>query len=475
MNESCKTRNQNKTVDRKMINPTTIIIEDLCSYLLEKPSLFPGVDFPKTSISFIRVHREKLKTHGEFSFPGCTDLWRKSCKETGHKLREIAFAIFKEEKDISNTAKKKFLESAACWKFPIERIRIENERCFLYLHRHIVMGVLLQEVLKKDTNTRGYGKLKKEANLRICLSCTKQNEKEASELSSYRAKLVEDILGRVLEYSKWTVVNEEEVIQAKKGNGANVLQLDVTSVAGKPSLNSPVIPPSKLSYSTIRCGLVIDPLTGKLTKLKTSEYLSCRSNDMCLMAMHKYGVRVKDDAKFNALMSRLGSAAVTVDLMEVRFSSPVQITRSGKGSTKGAAFILYNSARLESLLRKFDEKVENGAYENLPPLENINFTLLDEEEEWQLVFGYIFAFPNLIESCLEQIEKGVCAIHTIVRYLGDLASLFSVYYRRIRILTQETREHLMPCVYARVYLVKAVREILNQTLALLDIEPVQFM
>lgn len=47
--------------------------------------------------------------------------------------------------------------------------------------------------------------------------------------------------------------------------------------------------------------------------------------------------------------------------------------------TIGAAFILYNSARLESLLRRFDEKVENGDYEGLPPLDSINFTLLDEE------------------------------------------------------------------------------------------------
>lgn len=33
----------------------------------------------------------------------------------------------------------------------------------------------------------------------------------------------------------------------------------------------------------------------------------------------------------------------------------------------------------------------------------------------------------------------------------------------------------MPYVYARIYLIKAVREILNKTLALLDIEPVEFM
>ena len=37
---------------------------------------------------------------------------------------------------------------------------------------------------------------------------------------------------------------------------------------------------------------------------------------MCLMALHKYGVRVKQDARFCAQMECLGSAAVTVDLLE---------------------------------------------------------------------------------------------------------------------------------------------------------------
>ncbi|XP_067639988.1 uncharacterized protein [Eurosta solidaginis] len=460
-----------------MLNPTAIIADKLCTYLLEKPSLFPQVDFPKNAKGFIRVHREKLKIQGEFSFPACPDLWRKWCSEAGHKLCLDALAMFRpNEEDLSETAKQKFLDMAAQWKFPIERIRIENDRCFLYLQRNVVKTMLLQEVLKNGVHPNGYGQLEKDPQKRVWLCFSNQTAQESNELSFYRAKLVGDTLVKVLQYSHWTNATEKEATEANKGKCDKVLQLNVTSVAGKPLVPPPgIIAPGKLSHATIRCGLVIDPLTGKLTTLKTSEYLSCRSNDMCLMALHKYGIRAKDDSKFRALMARLGAAAVTVDLLEVRFSSPVQIIRSGKGSTKGAAFILYNSARIESLLRRFEEKVENEDYEQLPAVDDVDFNLLDEEEEWQLIFSYIFAFPNLIESCLDQIEKGACGLHTIIRFLGDLVSLFSVYYRRVRILTQETRKHLMPYVYARIYLVKAVREVLNRTLALLDVEPVDFM
>lgn len=106
---------------------------------------------------------------------------------------------------------------------------------------------------------------------------------------------------------------------------------------------------------------------------------SLRSNDMCLMALHKYGVRVKQDARFCDLMRRLGNAAVTVDLLEVKHTSPVQIIRNGQGSTKGASFILYNSARLESILRTFEERIERQAYDPAPEINDIDWSLLNEE------------------------------------------------------------------------------------------------
>lgn len=106
---------------------------------------------------------------------------------------------------------------------------------------------------------------------------------------------------------------------------------------------------------------------------------SIRSNDMTLMALHKYGVRAKQDARFCALMDRLGVAAVTVDLLEVKHTSPVQVIRNGQGSTKGASFILYNSARLETMLRTFHTLVDDGQYDPLIPIESIQWNLLNKE------------------------------------------------------------------------------------------------
>lgn len=101
---------------------------------------------------------------------------------------------------------------------------------------------------------------------------------------------------------------------------------------------------------------------------------------MLLIAMHRHGVR--DCARnndFEALMQRLGHAAVIVDLFEVRHSSSATVVRNGLGSSKGANYILYNSARLETLLRTFASHVNEGVYEPLPPLEKVDLSLLEDE------------------------------------------------------------------------------------------------
>lgn len=53
------------------------------------------------------------------------------------------------------------------------------------------------------------------------------------------------------------------------------------------------------------------------------------------MAMHKYGVRVKNESCFRNLINQLGEAAVKVDLLEIKHTSPVSVKRNGQGCTKG--------------------------------------------------------------------------------------------------------------------------------------------
>ncbi|KAM7348910.1 uncharacterized protein ACRADG_008073 isoform 1-T1 [Cochliomyia hominivorax] len=436
-----------------MDNSLNQLLFNIVNYFVESPVTNDLENYRKIS-TLVRIHSEKLFQLGDVSFPCKTEIWLNYFPETKRQLNESAFEISNDDK----LELKKFLDVANKWPFPVERLVVRQERIHLHLQRYVIVRRLVPEVLKNNK----YGQLQKAESKLVYLNHLSESCPD-EDLSFYRSKLMYNVLKKLLKYSRW---NEEENAKSDRKDKDSILNLQVQSVAFKTTPSDGVI---------IKCGLATDPSNnGKRCQLPTSEYLSIRSNDMTLMALHKYGIRVKQDARFCALMQRLGSAAATVDLLEVKHTSPVQIIRNGQGSTKGASFILYNSARLETILRTFQERIDEGDYNPLPPIENIQWELLDQEEEWQLVYVYLAGFPNLFDRCLEQLERGLCSTHFIIHFLHGLVAIFSVYYRRIRILT-ENRDHLMPYVYARIYLIKAVREILNKTLALLDIEPVEFM
>lgn len=164
---------------------------------------------------------------------------------------------------------------------------------------------------------------------------------------------------------------------------------------------------------------------------------------MELMAQHKYGLRWRDNAAFAELSRTLGRAAVTVDLLEVRHSSPVQLNvqQHSGGASRGAAFVLYQSARIEKLLATYAAQVANGSYEP-PPAEppavdappSGEWLLLTQPEEWQLMFDYVLEFPGVVRRALGNVEGGCIAPHLVCAFLNGLARCFSVYYRRVRIL-----------------------------------------
>ncbi|XP_065363458.1 uncharacterized protein LOC135956798 [Calliphora vicina] len=441
-----------------MDNPLNTLLINIVNYFVESSKENEIENYRKMS-TLIRIHNEKLVQCGDVSFPSKTEIWLNYFPEANRQLNEAAFQLSDTEDEKSEQEKCKFLEAAKEWPFPVAKLLVRQERIHLHLHRSVIVGRLVPEVLKSEN----YGQLLKAANKKVYLNSLPENLSE-EDLSFYRSKLMYNVLQKLLRYSRWSQVDRQG---EEHLDNNSFTELQVESVASKINKNDCGV--------IIKCGLVTDPSNnGKRCQLPTKEYLSIRSNDMTLMALHKYGIRVKQDARFCALMERLGSAAATVDLLEVKHTSPVQIIRNGQGSTKGASFILYNSARLETILRTFQERIDEGDYDPLPPIDSIQWELLNEEEEWQLVYAYLAGFPNLIDRCLEQLERGLCSTHLIIHFLHGLVAIFSVYYRRIRILT-EKRDHLMPYVYARIYLIKAVREVLNKTLALLDIEPVEFM
>merc|ERR1711920_1019255 len=63
-----------------------------------------------------------------------------------------------------------------------------------------------------------------------------------------------------------------------------------------------------------------------------------------------------------------------------------------------APFILYNTARLYSLQRKFQDKVKAGELEPLPTLDAVDTAAIDADSEWRIFLEFVVSFASVIKT-----------------------------------------------------------------------------
>lgn len=113
------------------------------------------------------------------------------------------------------------------------------------------------------------------------------------------------------------------------------------------------------------------------------------------MAETKYGHNNE-----NAMLDKchnLGAAVVIFDMLKVKHYNAIDLEKLMKVTSptiKGAAFILYNVARLQTLLASFNQQVAKGFYAPLPEFDQIDFGLLKTE----VGFCFLFLFRSLFYS-----------------------------------------------------------------------------
>src|SRR5687768_14281422 len=76
-----------------------------------------------------------------------------------------------------------------------------------------------------------------------------------------------------------------------------------------------------------------------------------------------------------------------------------------------APFLLYNATRMFSLQRKYEDGVKSGIYPALPPIDQVDWSVLTEEvisnllkllcvtdlkNEWELLLEFILSFPSIV-------------------------------------------------------------------------------
>uniref|UniRef100_A0A452VFQ1 DALR anticodon binding domain containing 3 n=1 Tax=Ursus maritimus TaxID=29073 RepID=A0A452VFQ1_URSMA len=213
--------------------------------------------------------------------------------------------------------------------------------------------------------------------------------------------------------------------------------------------------------------------------LTAPEYYDLRHAQVCKASALKHGRELARDPAWTEVFSVLSVATIKFEMLSTAPQSQLLLALAdGSVSTKGTksgTFVMYNCARLATLFDGYEHSMEQGLYPTFPPVSSLDFSLLQDEGEWLLLFNGVLPFPDL----LSQTAALACAapgLHTTARtemmckFLVQLSMDFSSYYNRVHILG-EPRPHLFGQMFARLQLLRAVREVLHAGLATLGLPP----
>ncbi|XP_063604778.1 uncharacterized protein LOC134780159 isoform X1 [Penaeus indicus] len=225
-------------------------------------------------------------------------------------------------------------------------------------------------------------------------------------------------------------------------------------------------------------------LFAPVVHMKTNKVWDGSAEDLCKIlveelkraAMQKHGDI--DTPEWSQFLEEQAWRCMSLQMLSVSHCSPLKVEVDGvTQNSRESAFILYNYARLCTIFQSFEESVSEGEIPPLPDIEEVDFALLRNDEEWQLVWGYIFHFPDIIEENAVEILKGSGKFRTVAvtKFLSSFSHRVSEYYSRYHVLC-EPLPHLLPTIYARLHLLQAIKTVMEICFATLGVEsPTSFM
>ncbi|XP_070155070.1 DALR anticodon-binding domain-containing protein 3 isoform X2 [Polyergus mexicanus] len=410
----------------------------------------------------IKINSKNLSVNGELYFLCNFKAWKsiskcaKNCTSIlQHFVHIHGMTKDNIDADVTEEMFKQLTSKSSNWPIRIQQCMLQRERVCLFLNRE---DVIVNSIRMAVKHGRTFGRIKsigKTVNL-------KYQPDTQSDLTSHRLRLIKNIAAKALSLHGYTLSAEEncadKYIFTSKSEGL----IDK-------------------GYEKYVCGVVKNYHTNsKEICLTWEQYIKCKMDQLAELSEHKLIESERNNTKKDFFLHNLANAIVTFELMAVKPSRSVVIGNNNFQNNKsitnnrGASFVLYNTARIATIIMKYNEKVSCGNYPSLPNIENVDFSQLHEEDEWELIYNFIFGYPQMINDCLKY-EASFCIYPQILcLFLSRLCQKFSIYYRRIRILT-EGGDHLTSKMFARLYMLYALQVVLQNALDILGITPVSQM
>ncbi|XP_067683157.1 DALR anticodon-binding domain-containing protein 3-like [Haliotis asinina] len=219
--------------------------------------------------------------------------------------------------------------------------------------------------------------------------------------------------------------------------------------------------------------------SGQPCSKTAQQFIQLRLDQMREASIMKYGDEVQGEG-WETTLSGMSSASIAFEMLTTASRNSVKLDLSDEdrmgAENRAGAFVMYNCARLSTLFTHFEEAVKKGVYPPLPSIEDVNFEHLKEEEEWELLFNYIYPYPDVVEQCVEKLVPSTGDIqarihtHKISNFLINFSRCLSSYYSRVHILG-DGRPHLLPLMYARLHLMRAAHQVMKNGVNLMGIQP----
>ncbi|XP_060060721.1 DALR anticodon-binding domain-containing protein 3 isoform X2 [Erinaceus europaeus] len=210
-----------------------------------------------------------------------------------------------------------------------------------------------------------------------------------------------------------------------------------------------------------------------------SEYYELRHRQACKASSLKHGTDLAQDPDWVETFKVLSVATIKFEMLGTAPQSQLLLALDDSGTstkgTKSGTFVMYNCARLATLFESFGCGVDRGLYPAFPPVRSLDFSLLRDEGEWLLLFNSVLPFSDLLSHMAALPHRGLglhvtARTETVCKFLLQLSMDFSSYYNRVHILG-EPLPHLFGQMFARLQLLRAVREVLHSGLAMLGLPP----
>lgn len=217
----------------------------------------------------------KFEFDSRFDFSFATSIWSFYLNQNNldeFKNNILIFATNEQDID-ENQAVERMIKASEQqqWPIKIQKASIVDGICEIHLDRSNLFRTILDLVAKDDFCR--HNKIGKTISLAV-------DQEEKSSITKFRLHTLEKVLAKLIKLSQYSLI--------KEGN-ADINFMLTTRSNSKNNEDSN-------KFNSIVCGVVIDDKKCGKSQLSEDDFIKKRQEDMHLIAIHKYGLRVKNDS-----------------------------------------------------------------------------------------------------------------------------------------------------------------------------------